>query len=695
MKELEYYGYKIQLPFRFPSGLPFSEKDKSELFWLNQNTRYYAIEKELDRGGRSIVYLGFVCDKNGNKLQDTKQVVIKLPRLNFDNFSIEEIKEYLLRYGDEVTKEWRLTRTRLEGCKYANHIFDYTQYQIPYEEIDMLPIPITVQFYLENSKSLDKYLLDSHQRTEPYHKSKKEPLDNWMGMPNPEKWLFIAKIIAKGLLEIHQRRIVHGDIWPPNIFINDEKERDEYVIFIDFGEAFPIEPRGSIREQGNHAYRPPERNDKESVVTQHSDVYSFGKVLLHLAVGAEPIISPKYKGHERRTRVREKFARNPGIVKDNPFIIDLICKCIALDPSERPSMSEVMNALNSYVDVNSYSSKENSLTNRIDSLSKTWADLNNEFSLKNSKVSPFLEEIIESRLSELEETIKLLHSEALYFNDNRERLILDLLILFKKLKQNDWFMSITHPRMWQGDALGLDGRYLTSTELATVRGASIQRVFLISIQELGLEWCQQWSEKLLKIAKDHNVEGANILYKQLNENIDLFISKSISSKNLVPIPENIRRFSRERLKLVFRSYLDSSSGIGICKNKFDTSVHYKGRNACKGMFLALKPVSTLSEMRTLKSNHPVSVFYFNNEPEESEKYLLMRTECVARNYYGGSEENTFDDLVFLDAKPVLKSVFIYKSVFGIPEDRIKKLEKVFYNSINIGYWLQEFVESID
>jgi len=75
-------------------------------------------------------------------------------------------------------------------------------------------------------------------------------------------------------------------------------------VFIDFGEAFPFEPQGEPRDQRDHAYRAPERRNAEHIVTNRADVYSYGKLLLHLATGEEPILPGEVKGHERRENIR-------------------------------------------------------------------------------------------------------------------------------------------------------------------------------------------------------------------------------------------------------------------------------------------------------------------------------------------------------------------------------------------------------
>jgi serine/threonine protein kinase len=681
---------QIQLPFRFTALLPFSEEDKLNMSWLSKLTRYYAIEKEIGQGGRATAFKGVVSDEYGEAIPGSPQIVLKVPNLTIDDYTSSQIKEYLSRQRDEGGREWQLTRKRLFGCEYANPIFDFSVViEVDYLG-ELMPLPVSAQRFLHDATSLDEYLLNTKQRAEPFKSKKGVPIDNWNGMADPKKWIELARGIAIGLADIHQRRVVHGDVWPPNIFIKLDKNGNPRPIFIDFGESFPIEPQGNPKEQRDHAYRAPERKDVQSIVTQQADVYSFGKLILHLAIGEEPILSSKYRGHLRREVIREKFKnRNPYIASENPFIIDIICKCVSLDPVKRPSMSDVLRALNTYVDTESYSTVMSKVSDRILHLKETWNVITDELAIRNTSVGPFLEELVDQRLDEIQWMMKGLSNDVINLIDTRERLILGLVSLFQRLGKGDRFLSITTPRMWQGTALGLNGRYFTATELATVRGASIQRAFIVSIQELGEEWATKFSQNLEKLGKTTYNPTASKLSILLNLEINKYLAAKHQGE-APALPNDVQKEAQERLGLVIKSYLDASKEL--CANKFDKS-DYKLSINCEGIYLGLIPVSTLSAMRTLKAAYPVSVFYYSNA-KASDQYLLMMTDCLGRNSYRDDVENTSDDIAFLKSKPELRGITVFKSVLGIPEDRIKKLEQIFKQSINIGGWLEELYDEL-
>jgi serine/threonine protein kinase len=289
-------GRLIPLPLRFSSPLPFGPEDERQMPWLSSPTRTYQIFSEIGKGGRATAYRGIVINEEGERWPASPEIVIKIPNIDIgSDFTVAQIRDYLERQNRECGREWQLTRERLRSCRFANPLFDFTTAQVLFQD-ELLQVPMTAQLYLDAAKSLDAHLLRIKQRHEPYRSQQGMPVDNWNGMSSAKEWIKLARAIATGLADIHQRRVVHGDIWPPNIFVRVEKHQTPTPVFIDFGEAFPLEPKGESRNQRDHAYRAPERTDAQSIVTQQADVYSFGKLLLHLAMGAEPTLSPKIRG---------------------------------------------------------------------------------------------------------------------------------------------------------------------------------------------------------------------------------------------------------------------------------------------------------------------------------------------------------------------------------------------------------------
>ncbi len=693
LQHINFLDRDVPLPLRFATLLPFGAEDRRELPWLQQEIRYYGIRQELKKGGRAVAYRGYVCDAQGNAYDNAPDIVLKLPNIDTKEYDSDQIHTYLGRLRDEGGREWQLTRSRLSGCPFANAIFDFSVVADMDYLGELVPLPVTAQLFLKDTLALDDYLVEIGERQHPYKSKRGVPVDNWSGMSNPGAWIRIARGIAIGLADIHLRRIVHGDIWPPNIFVRPTLTgTDPHAIFIDFGESFPIEPKGDSHDQRDHAYRAPERRDAHSIVTEQSDVYSFGKLLLHLATGAEPTLSNQYGGHARRAIIREKFAkRNSALLMENPFIIDLICKCVALDPVDRPRMFEVVRGLQSYVDRDSVKAgRALTVPEQLRELESVWEGVSADLRGRNIGVNPHLGEVFAQKVEELKWMLKGLAKDVIDLSGTREDLILLLLGLFEKLGKGDRFLSITSPHLWQGRALGLDGRYFTATALAAERGASIQRGVVFSIQEVGYDWtvrlCERLKELRAKKLDGSNAKAADQLIKALASQAKKFRGECDVAE-VAELSDSVQREARERLALVMQAYLVIQEGI--CKDSFFEGA-YESCEECDGLYLGLMPVSTMSAMSALKAAHPVSVFYFHDAAKE-DQYLLMMTDCAGRNpaVPARDVDGALGSIGSLasHSKPELKGVRVFRSVLGVPEDRIKRLEKRMRQSISVGGWL--------
>lgn len=128
------------------------------------------------------------------------------------------------------------------------------------------------------------------------------------------------------LKEFHSHGIVHRDIKPSNILITSGQQ----LKVIDFGIAKSIVKK-QAKPVGTVGYAAPEQY--HGVIDIRSDVYSFSVVLYEMLTG-------------RRSKSRFSFI---PIQKINPKVssklANLIHKCLELDRTKRPSMSEVYNTL--------------------------------------------------------------------------------------------------------------------------------------------------------------------------------------------------------------------------------------------------------------------------------------------------------------------------------------------------------------
>jgi eukaryotic-like serine/threonine-protein kinase len=162
--------------------------------------------------------------------------------------------------------------------------------------------------------------------------------------PIPETMLLrIGADVASGLTHAHERGIIHRDIKPRNILL-DERGSPRLA---DFGIARALDGTTSHNRDGSYlgtaAYSSPEQLRGERV-TPKSDVYSLGATLYHAAVGVQPfsgnpievanqhILKVPLPPRERGARIGERLET-------------LILGCLAKRPSERPDAAHLHDRL--------------------------------------------------------------------------------------------------------------------------------------------------------------------------------------------------------------------------------------------------------------------------------------------------------------------------------------------------------------
>src|SRR5918999_2472763 len=148
----------------------------------------------------------------------------------------------------------------------------------------------------------------------------------------------IGADVADGLAHAHERGIVHRDIKPQNVLL------DEYGSpkLTDFGIARALDMNQSTSTDsylGTALYSSPEQLRGEGV-TPKSDVYSLGVTLYHAATGEPPFTGAPI---EIASQHVSKEPTPPREVNDavSPSMEALILDCMNKDPDARPTADEV------------------------------------------------------------------------------------------------------------------------------------------------------------------------------------------------------------------------------------------------------------------------------------------------------------------------------------------------------------------
>jgi len=134
--------------------------------------------------------------------------------------------------------------------------------------------------------------------------------------PLPAKILPLLIDVADLLVMIHANHIVHRDLKPDNVMVRRGPKRDEAVL-IDFGIALLDGQPDTLKSYGTAGYMAPEQARGDDKLDGRADIYSLGKMILEVWVGAS---APK-----PLARVADQM--------------------LAEDPAKRPPLDEVKAAL--------------------------------------------------------------------------------------------------------------------------------------------------------------------------------------------------------------------------------------------------------------------------------------------------------------------------------------------------------------
>lgn len=159
----------------------------------------------------------------------------------------------------------------------------------------------------------------------------------------PAKAAEWVKTIAEAIQYAHQRGILHRDLKPQNVLI-DERGRPRVTDFglaKSTGEDSGLTQTGAV--MGSPSYMPPEQaTGRHDQVGPHSDVYSLGAILYQLLTGQAPFVGETPLGTLRK--VVEEDPVPPS--KHNPLAppdLETIClKCLEKKPERRYSTARAL-----------------------------------------------------------------------------------------------------------------------------------------------------------------------------------------------------------------------------------------------------------------------------------------------------------------------------------------------------------------
>jgi serine/threonine protein kinase len=149
------------------------------------------------------------------------------------------------------------------------------------------------------------------------------------GMP-PDRAMLIVEAVAQALSHAHRRNIVHRDIKPDNILIDET----EWVYLSDFGMAKMVTTTGPTGEgtiMGTPEYMSPEQAQGKTVDSR-SDIYSLTVLIFHILTGTLP-----FKGtHPLATIKQVIYDPFPEITSRAPQLPKLLDPLLQKGASKNP-----------------------------------------------------------------------------------------------------------------------------------------------------------------------------------------------------------------------------------------------------------------------------------------------------------------------------------------------------------------------